>query len=127
MVEAEAVGPFVEVIFAEPVCVHPFISVIKTVYVPTPSPVAVCVVCAGDVPHEYVYPGVPPEALADAVPFVAPQDAGTTEVVTTTGGGSEMPRMVVVEHPSASVTVTVYEPCDSPVAVEVVCPVGFQL
>jgi hypothetical protein len=47
--------------------VHAPASSIVTVYVPGANPVAVAVICAGVVFHEYVYGGYPPVTVAVAV------------------------------------------------------------
>jgi hypothetical protein len=52
-----------------------FASVTVTVYVPAANAVAVAVVCAGVVFHEYVYAPVPPVAAAVAEPAAAPKHA----------------------------------------------------
>lgn len=57
------------------VFVQPLASVIVTVYVPAPSPVAMAVVWATPVFHKYVYGAVPPVMLSSsrvAVPVVPP-------------------------------------------------------
>ena len=69
---------------------------------------------------------LPPEGVTDAVPVVPMQALGVEPAVT-----EKLPLPVTVtakdcEHPEASVTVTVYVPDESPVAVEVVCPPDAQ-
>jgi hypothetical protein len=54
------------------VVIHPLESVTVTVYVPAVSPVAVIVVCTGELFHEYVYGEVPPAGTAVAVPSDPP-------------------------------------------------------
>ena len=64
--------------------VHAPASSIVTVYVPGANPVAVAVICAGVVFHEYVYGGYPPVTVAVAVPSLPAQPAGVVDVVAET-------------------------------------------
>jgi hypothetical protein len=64
---------------------HPFASVTVHEYVPFASPLKVAPAPAtGD--HEYVYPGVPPEAVTVADPALNPEHV-PAEVIVVLGGG----------------------------------------
>ena len=70
-----------------------------------------------------MYGEVPPLTDAVAVPLLLLQDAGVLLIVTT--GVFALEDIVTVseiEHPFASVIVTIQLPAVSPVAVEVLCP-----
>ena len=54
-------------------------------YGPADSPVAVTVVCIGNVFHEYVNGPVPPAGMAVAVPVDPPKHATLTWLVVTVG------------------------------------------
>jgi len=62
--------------------VHPSAVVTVTVYVPAARLVAVCVVCTGEVFHEYEYGVAPPEGFAVAVPVLDEQPEAVVVVVT---------------------------------------------
>jgi hypothetical protein len=89
------------------VITQPFASVIVQVYVPAARPVAVAPV-PPEGAHEYVYVGVPPEAVTDAVPVEPPlQSTGVVEVVAVTAVGCVMLNVLVITQPFASVIVHV--------------------
>lgn len=80
------------------------------------------VVCPPD--HEYEYGPVPPLAVADADPVLAPQLVFVLVVDVVIAAGCVIETVCEETHPDASVTVHVYVPAESPVAVAAVPPVG---
>ena len=84
-------------------------SVTSTVYVPAPSPVIVADVLPPGV-QVYVNAPVPPLAITEAVPSVAPQAALVAATETLILGGSVIVMEDEIVQPAASVTVTVYVP-----------------
>src|SRR5688572_30292071 len=109
------------------VAVHPLASVTVTVYVPAVRPVALALV-----PPEgaqlYEYAGVPPPAVAVALPVFPPkQRTGVMVAETVSNVGCVIVTVAVLVHPLASVTVTVYVPAVKPVAAALVPPEGVQL
>jgi hypothetical protein len=104
------------------VLIHRLASVTVTIYVPAARPVAVAVVCTGNVFHEYVYGPTPPAGVAVAVPVDDPLHNTLTCVVPTVSAtGWVIVTLAVLIHRLASVTVTIYVPAARPVAVAVVC------
>jgi len=94
----------------------------RYIYVPAARPVAVAVVCAGNVFHEYVYGPTPPAGVAVAVPVDDPLHNTLTCVVPTVSAtGWVIVTLAVLIHRLASVTVTIYVPAARPVAVAVIC------
>ncbi|MNT53061.1 hypothetical protein D3C72_1901290 [compost metagenome] len=79
--------------------------------------------------HEYVYVPVPPVTATVADPVAEPLHAifVCALAVATKAAGSVIVKLWVSVHPFASVTVTVYVPAESPVAVAPVPPLGAQL
>ena len=110
------------------VLTHPFASVTVHVYEPAASPLAVAAVPPlGD--HAYVYGDVPPLTFATAFPLLPPKQFSFADEAMETEGLPELLTLAVVAEvqPFASVTVHVYEPATSPVAVALVPPDGAQL
>lgn len=104
------------------VCEQPSLPVTVTVYVPAVRPVAVAAFPpVGD--HAYVYGGDPEEAFTVAVPFAPPKHVTSAEDCNVTTGAPVFPTtaVVVVVHPFASVTVTLYVPPARPLIVDVDC------
>jgi hypothetical protein len=88
------------------VSLHPFASFTVTVYVPAHNPVMDGVVCPPGA-HEYVYPGVPPPAITEAVPLHNPKQVTSVELETTDNGvGWLMVTLAVAGQPFKSVTFT---------------------
>ena len=76
----------------------------------------------------YVYAGVPPVAVEEAVPvFPPPHFTGVFDTFTSSTGGCVIVVEALCEQPLASVTVSVYVPADKPVALALVPPEGVQL
>jgi hypothetical protein len=71
-----------------------------------------------------VYTGDPPEALTEADPLEEPQVAWVKEVDALSAVGCVTARVVVIEHPLISVTVTDHVPAVSAVTDGVPSPVG---
>ena len=77
--------------------------------------------------HAYVYAGVPPPAVTVAVPLFPPLHDVAVEVSEEVSAvGSVIGTVTTVTHPAPSVTVTLQEPADNPVAEEVVCPLHHE-
>ena len=104
--------------------VQPFASVAVTVYEPAVRFEIVSFV--DELLHTYVYPGVPPVALTEALPSAAPQFSGIEFPVTAIAVGCVKVTVCVCAHPSLPVTVTVYVPAERPVALAAVPPEGDQ-
>ena len=106
------------VITTEVLDVQPFTSVAVTLYVPAVRPVAVAEVWP--LFHKYVIVPVPPVPVAVAEPFEPPKQLTFTEVgiVTATAlTGWVIVTVAVSVQPFESVTVTLWLPAESPVAV----------
>jgi hypothetical protein len=74
-----------------------------------------------------VYPEVPPEAVTAAEPVLPPkQSTGDEVAVAVSAVGCVTVVIAVAVHPFASVTVTVYVPAVSELALALVPPVGVQ-
>src|SRR5690348_16512356 len=86
------------------VAVHPLASVTVTVTFPLGRLFSVLPV--PPLLQAYVYPEVPPEAVAVAVPLEEPQFAFVEDVFSVTGVGSLMVTFVTAVQPLASVVVT---------------------
>jgi hypothetical protein len=96
-----AVGSVIVIITC---AVHANASVTVTVYVPSHRAEIEGVVCPPGA-HEYVYPGLPPETVTDAVPSHTPlQLAFVDEGVTISCGGCVRFIIAVSLHPLKSVT-----------------------
>ena len=107
------------------VVVQLFASDTVTVYVPANSPLAVAVVAKVaelvEVIHPKLYGAVPPEPLAVAVPLLPPlQLTLVFTVLTVNTVGSVIVVVAINVQLFASVTVAVYVPAASPLAVAVV-------
>jgi hypothetical protein len=89
------------------VLIHPFASVIVTVYVPAVNPPAVTVVCKVGF-HEYVYGTVPPAALTVERPLFPPLQVTFTlvkELVMMAGSVITIEAVAIQPFPSVTVTV----------------------
>ena len=98
--------------------IQPFASVAVTLYVPAVRPVAVA--DAWPLFHKYVIVPVPPVPAAVAEPFEPPKQLTFTEaeIVTATAlAGCVIVTLAVSVQPFESVTVTLWLPAESPVAV----------
>jgi hypothetical protein len=75
--------------------------------------------------HEYVYGAVPPVADTVAVPSADPKHVASVLLQVGSNGADGPPTVAlhVVEHPLASVTVTLYVPALRPLMPAVVAPV----
>ena len=74
-----------------------------------------------------MYGASPPPALTLALPVLLHAIELLIKVVlAVTGVGCVVMNEAVVVHPLLSVTLTVYVPADNPVAVILVCPLGFH-
>jgi hypothetical protein len=85
---------------------HPFASVIVQVYDPAARFDALAPV-PPDGAHEYVYPGVPPDGDAVAVPVLAEHPVGVLVALAVNAEGAVMLNVFVSVHPFASVIVQV--------------------
>ena len=106
------------VITTEVLEVQPFASVAVTLYVPAVRPVAVAKVWP--LFHRYVIVPVPPVPAAVAEPFEPPKQLTFTEalIVTATAlAGCVIVTLAVSVQPFESVTVMLWLPAESPVAV----------
>jgi len=104
--------------------VQPFASVMVQVHVPAPRPVALDDVCTGVVFQLYVYGPVPPVALIEALPVLAPKQptlACALTLLVSAAAGCMMMTFRVTLHPFASVMVQVHVPAVKFVAVAPVC------
>ena len=70
---------------------------------------------------------MPPVAVTLAVPVGPAQPDGVVEVVSTIKGGCVITTVSEAVHPEESLTVMVYTPAISPVAVGVVPPEGVHV
>ena len=123
----EAVSWDGSVITTEVLDVQPFTSVAVTLYVPAVRPVAVAEVWP--LFHKYVIVPVPPVPEAVAEPFEPPKQLTFTEVgiVTATAlAGCIIVTVAVSVQPFESVTVTLWLPAESPVAVWSVEPLSHR-
>ena len=104
------------------VAIHPLSSITVQVYCPAASPVIV-LVCAPLFQKKLIFP-VPPVGTTDASPSVRPKhDISMALAVACSSIGSNTSILFSVTlHPLTSVTVQLYIPAASPVAVCVVCP-----
>ena len=91
------------------VSVHPFASETTTLYVPAAKFCGSCNVDPFD--HKYVYGVVPPVVVKLMLPVLFPKHNTLTWVVDKAIGiGPLIVALVVVLHPFASVTLTLYVP-----------------
>ena len=67
---------------------------------------------------------MPPEAVTIADPSEAPHVGSVDELVAINAVGSEILMLLKLIHPLVSVTVTLYKPALSPVALALVCAPG---
>ena len=103
--ESVNTGGLVNVV--DPEIVQLLESVTVTVYVAADKPDMVDEVAVVD--HKYVYPGVPPPAVAVAVPFVPPLQLGSVSVTDRVrAAGAVKTTLSVAVQLLPSVTVTVY-------------------
>ena len=80
------------------------VSVTVTVYVtPAVNPVAVCVVCTGEVFQLYVYVPEPPLTVAVAVPLVPAWFVGLVEVISITSSQTWSWKFTLVELPKLQI------------------------
>ena len=92
------------------IVVQPLASVTVTDHVPAVRPVTDGVPSPAGLPgvQSYVLPPAPPVVDTDAVPVAPPlHTTGVATAVEVKAGGCVMVTVAVVEHPLASVTVTV--------------------
>ena len=113
-------------IVAVSVSVHPFASVMLTVYVAATTPVIEAVVAKVvelvEVDHAYVYVPVPPVAEAVTPPFESPLHVTleSIAVAAAKAAGSVMVTESTAVAPDPSETVTKYFPAASPFTLAVV-------
>ena len=128
LVGFDASAPAGCVRFTVLIVIHPLVSVTVAKYCAAQSPVAMAVVCTGELFHEYIQGGPSPVGVTVAVPLHTPKQTILFPAAEREGPVELLNGIVsVTVHPLASLTVTVYKPAQSPVTEAVVCPLGAQL